>query len=111
MRLGGLFVSKTDSHCQTCGLTDREYSHTAGICSNPWHGDAHGRRTPHHRTGRNEMPTPEERISTLLSNLEAAIKTADPNAPHYLLLLQVKELAEIVKLHGSTDSNDTHGHQ
>lgn len=44
------------------------------------------------------MPTPQERISTLLSNLEAAVKTADPGAPHYLLLLQVKELTEIVKL-------------
>jgi hypothetical protein len=53
----------------------------------------------------NKMPTPEERLSTLLSNLEAAIKMADPNEPSYMLLLQVKELAEIVKLQGSADSN------
>lgn len=28
-------------HCQTCGQTDGEYSHTARICTDPWHGDDH----------------------------------------------------------------------
>lgn len=44
------------------------------------------------------MNTPQERLSTLLSNLEAAIKTSDPKSPHHMLLLQVRELAEIVRL-------------
>lgn len=42
------------------------------------------------------MPTVEQRIATLLSNLEAASKVIDPESPHYLLFLQVRELAEIV---------------
>ena len=45
------------------------------------------------------MPTIEQRIAALLSNLEAATKISNPSAvPHYMLILQVKELAEIVKL-------------
>jgi hypothetical protein len=40
----------------------------------------------------------EQRLKTLQSNLEAAQKAADPSAPYLTLLLQVKELAEIVRL-------------
>lgn len=43
------------------------------------------------------MPDIEARISALISNLEASQKTTDPGAPHYILLLQVRTLAEIVK--------------
>lgn len=44
------------------------------------------------------MPAIEQRILTLLSNLEAAGKALDPKVtPHFILFLQVKELAEIVK--------------
>jgi hypothetical protein len=32
------------SHCQSCGRTDKEYSHTAWICKDPWHADDHLRR-------------------------------------------------------------------
>lgn len=44
-----------------------------------------------------KMSDIDERISALISNLEAAQKTIDPQAPHYMLLLQVRALAEIVK--------------
>jgi len=36
---------RVPEHCQTCGMTDTEYSHTARICSDPWHADDHLRRT------------------------------------------------------------------
>ena len=40
----------------------------------------------------------QQRLATLISNLEASIKTSDPSAPRHMLLLQVRELAEIVRL-------------
>ena len=40
----------------------------------------------------------QQRLATLLSNLEASIKASDPSAPYHMLLLQVHELAEIVRL-------------
>lgn len=43
------------------------------------------------------MPTIEQRLKTISSNLEAAIKTESPNAPHLMLMMQVKELADIVE--------------
>lgn len=43
-----------------------------------------------------QMPTIDQRLETLLSNLEAAQKTTPPEAPHLMLLLQLKELAGIV---------------
>jgi hypothetical protein len=42
-------------------------------------------------------PTIEQRLQTLSSNLEAAIKTESPNAPHLMLMHQLKELADIVR--------------
>jgi hypothetical protein len=46
-----------------------------------------------------EMATPsiEQRCATLLSNLEAAIKHSDPASTNHMLLLPMRELAEIVK--------------
>ncbi len=44
-----------------------------------------------------KMPTIEQRLKTLSSNLEAAIKSTPPDAPHLMLLLQLKELAKIVE--------------
>jgi hypothetical protein len=41
--------------------------------------------------------TTEQRLESLLSNLEAAHQNTPPTAPHLMLLLQVKELAEIVE--------------
>lgn len=43
------------------------------------------------------MTTIEQRLRTLTSNLEAAIKTTPPSAPHLMILHQLKELAEIVE--------------
>jgi hypothetical protein len=43
------------------------------------------------------MPTIEQRLTTLSSNLDAAIKTTPPDAPHLMLLHQLKELAAIVE--------------
>lgn len=40
--------SGVPAHCQTCGRTDGEYMHTAWTCSDPWHADAHLRRSPEH---------------------------------------------------------------
>lgn len=42
------------------------------------------------------MNTVAQRLLTLRSNLEAAQKTGDPNAPHHMLLLQLRTLTEIV---------------
>lgn len=43
-------------------------------------------------------PNREQRIATLLRNLDEAIKMADLGSPALALLLHVQELAEIVKL-------------
>lgn len=43
-------------------------------------------------------PTREQRIASLLRNLDEAIKIADLGSPALALLLHVQELAEIVKL-------------
>lgn len=50
------------------------------------------------------QPSADERLVTLISNLEAAIKMADPKAGYYMLLLHVRELAEIVKLQDTNRS-------
>ena len=42
------------------------------------------------------MPTVEQRLLTLASNLEQAIKAADPGSPNLMILHQLKELAGIV---------------
>ena len=43
------------------------------------------------------MPTIEQRLKTIASNLEAAIKATSPTAPHLMLLNQLKELVDIVE--------------
>lgn len=42
------------------------------------------------------MQDAKQRLKTLQSNIEAAIRTADPTSQHHLTLLMLKELSAIV---------------
>jgi hypothetical protein len=42
------------------------------------------------------MRDAKQRLKTLQSNIEAAIRTAELGSPHFITLMMLKEMAEIV---------------